>query len=177
MKTMMAMMAVGFVAVGAAMAQQADNLIRNPDFSVLSQKGTPEKWELDKCSAVDAKVLPEGCQASVSATPKEMSEGYGSIDQDVRDLKKGVTYVLSAKVKSTVKSMGFLEVKLFDESQSKELKRLDSKENVGTEWETITLEFKAEGSSTITVLCRYYQTSPFVGATVWFSDIKLAEKK
>ena len=174
-KMMMTVAVAGFLAAGA-WAQQDDNLIANPDFSMAGGNGRAIAWEFgDNACVVDTVVVPEGCKASASLTLKEMKENYGSIMQSIKGLKENTAYILTAKVKGTVAGMGFLEVKRH--AGGKELARIDSSPNAGTEWETITLEFNTEAAFDIEVLCRYYQSKQFVGQTIVFSDVRLVEKK
>lgn len=175
---MMSMAALlGILATGAMAQETAGNLIKNPDFSVKDSKGVVESWKTpSKQWSTDEKDIPSGCKASFKATVAEASDNCGYVQQRLKGLKKDTAYILQAKVKASMAKIAFVEIKLYDDS-GKELTRMDSQRNSGTDWETLSLEFNTAEATGFTALCRYGQSKQFVGASVLFSGVRLEERK
>jgi hypothetical protein len=101
-------------------------------------------------------------------------EFFGSIEQGVKGAKRNTKYVAAARIKASRRDLAFLMVKLLDDS-GKELKRLTSIANTGTEWEGVRLAFNSGDAATVLVMCRYQQSFGEVGHKAAFADVRLHE--
>ncbi|GEM_PF-582395 len=163
---------------GALCAQDDGNILRNGSFSEKEDSGSPAGWSIEKDSQPWTLEAPSETnkRTVITFTVKSSQENYGAVEQHVKVLKKNTNYTFKAQVKASQEDTALLMVKLLDAS-GKELKRISSGYNTGTEWETLRINFDTENADVISVLCRYFQDEAHVGSKISFADASLKEKQ
>jgi hypothetical protein len=158
--------------LAASNAEDAANLLTNPNFETWAG-GKPDGWAVSAGQTVtpltDANV--EGVKTGIKVeVVADGGETLGEIRQSVKGFSGG-RFRFEGLFQSTKPGLAVFMIKL--RKDKTELKRLSVKEKSGSDWSPATLEFDAEGATEIQILCRYQQTSAFVGGTGAFTKLKL----
>ncbi|MDF3131104.1 carbohydrate binding domain-containing protein [Kiritimatiellaeota bacterium B1221] len=153
---------------------QEGNVLKNGDFSAVSEKGTPARWTIPQSADV-VKVIPreseEGAKA-VEVTLGPPQKGQGQILQRF-PVQKNHIYLLSGEMKSSVAQTGFFQVKLY--KNKKEMSRKSLGRSSKT-WNTVSGEFYVGDADMAEVLLRYYLKDSTEGSTVEFANISFVDQ-
>lgn len=154
----------------------AQNLLRNGDFSVMKE-GAPAAWKLySNKQKVEQDTKEIFGEAKQSLRVDVMADGGNSLGQIVQKVlvnpKK--KYLLQFDAKSSAAGMGVGQIKLF--VGTSEIGRTVSGKTT-LNWETIKLEFDSGEAIEVWVNLRYEQDARYVGQQVWFSNVSLTEVK
>ncbi len=161
-----AILSVGLF-VGTA---QARNLVSNGDFSDWSG-ASPAGWTHATKQPLKQEKLEGGPAATAARVDITEAAGgsLGEIRQTVK-VKPNTKYTASVEVRSSKPDLAMLMVK--PRTKNKELGR-PHKDGSGNDWRTLTLEFDSGEADNVQILCRYVQKESAVGASVWFTNVKL----
>lgn len=153
-----------------------ENLLRNGDFSMVNSKGVPVGWRASSTAkqifSEDKTDKPAGCVNSVKVVVKNTHKYQGYLSQYLKNIKPNTELILTAKIKSTMKRLAFLQIKLY--KNKKELKRINTSLST-MKWQTLTKKFSSSEADAMVVLCRFSQAKKAINETVWFADIKLVK--
>ncbi len=126
----------------------------------------PNQWK-----AVPAKSLKVENDV---ATVLSSSRSHLALEQDIGKLIPGAHYTLSARIKSSVPRMAYLQVKTY--RNGKELKRYNSPASA-TEWQTLKCEFQPSEADAVKVHIRIVADEANVKEQVFFGRVSLDEIK
>jgi hypothetical protein len=172
------LIAIFFVVPGMLPAQPAAPKLHNGDFSAKGNGGGPAWWKLGKDSQ-PWKLEPRGGAAentpAFTVTVASPHANDGALEQTIRGLARNTRCIAQARVKASSQDIAYLMVKRLDGSGN-EIKRIASRVNTGTDWETLRVVFSTEEAAAVSVLCRYRQEEAQVGTRVSFADVRLYEK-
>jgi hypothetical protein len=153
-----------------------ENLLRNGDFGMVNSKGVPVGWQVSNTAeqkfSEDKTDKPAECANSIKVVIKNTHKYQGYISQYLKNIKPNTELILTAKTKSTMKRLAFLQIKLY--KNKKELKRINTSLST-IKWQTLTKKFSSGEADAMVVLCRFSQAKKALNETVWFADIKLVK--
>jgi hypothetical protein len=177
---------VPFAAIAIIMAAlpgfaAGENLLSNPDLSVITEIGAPADWlQRDDFTTVrvDPDEHPHTAERSIRVTVDEAQEGlHSQLMQSVEPVKQDTLYVLSGWLKGEVPEAAYLQVKLYDvvDGRPDEIRRITAG-RCTEEWRRVRIEFSSGEAERLTVLARIDGAAAGAGAGFHFADISLHEK-
>ncbi|MBE2202939.1 MAG: hypothetical protein IAE94_01170 [Chthoniobacterales bacterium] len=170
MKTLASLIAT--LLVTSPLFAQEENLLKNPNFEFWNDT-KPADWVvptnqgITQITNASVEGVPTALQVEVT---QDGGENLGEIRQSLTRITGG-KYRFEGMFVSSKPGLAVFMIKL--RKGSAEVKRLPLKDKSGPEWTLVSMEFEAEDADEIQILCRYLQTSEFIGGTGAFTKLKL----
>jgi hypothetical protein len=154
---------------------QEGNLLKNPLFSSVDDKGAASQWKLinsgstKHVAVVDTQDKPEGLGQSLKITIDGQGNGQGQMFQRLYHKPAG-KMTFSCFTKGDLPDIAFVQIKVY--SGKKELKRINTPQNT-KDWKKVSVSFDEANVDKIEVIARFKQSGYVQGKNIYFADMYL----
>ncbi len=172
MKTLLFLFVL-FAGAGFCEDPTDENLVRNSDF-FFWEEGKPQDWSSFERGVIISQITnaaADGIDTALKVETREAVEGNlpGAVNQTIK-IEFNSRYRLEGMVRSSKNGLCQLIVKSVSASGS--FKPRFSKTS-HSEWEKVSIDFESGDSNKIQILCAFKQSANFVGATGFFTKLRL----
>lgn len=150
---------------------QADNLVKNGDFTVWNDN-VPSDWIIRSKQEYAKRTtdLPSDVSSALGVKLISGGKGYGEIVQKLT-IEPNSRYVIKGQIWSESPKLGFFQIKRF--ADGKEVERISTARNDGKGWTQIEKSFHSGSSEQMQVLLRWQQGGENIGKSLAFTDVSL----
>ena len=152
----------------------AENMLSNSQFDDW-QDGKPSAWTIRSKQEYYAREQDTDSAANQVFGVKvvKTSGGYGEVLQKV-PVEKNTRYRFTGRVKASMKSSAFFQIKFF--SNGKEMSRTNLSSNKGSDWNDVEKVFQTDGAGAVAILLRWKQQKEYLNNVIAFDELTLEKE-